>query len=485
MFMKRFLLALTTTLLTTLAWAQSPGMFTTKYRVEVRFSDLTNQEVILGHHFGKTQYTVDSATIDENGVAVFEGEGDTLRYGVYLVYVPNVRYFDFLFNEPEIVMETSIENPVADMNVVKSKENRIFFDYLNFLSDKMAEARTLQDKLKTASAEEKEALTAEREALDNTVTSYMDNFVTENKGTLAASVVGINQEVKVPNAPEGTENPQEWQYYYYYDHFWDHVNLSDERLLYSPWMQQKLEQYMTKLTLQHPDTVNAAADRVVNLTEGNKETFRYVVNWITNHYETSNLMSSETIFVHMVDNYYTPDQAWWVNAGSLFRIQDRAKILRPLLVGKKLPNLVIKDFNDNFQNLHKSEGKYTVLFFYDPDCGHCKKAAPLVEEVRKKYGAEGVEFWGVALDLDDSPESREKWKSFIEEKGLQEWTNVSDLSHTIPIQYTYDVRTTPTIIVVDEEKKTILRRIGAEQLGEVLGQVITNDKAAASGESRP
>ncbi|HAA14287.1 MAG TPA: hypothetical protein DCE41_22375 [Cytophagales bacterium] len=484
---RRMLLGAMLSMIACTAWAQSPGMFTTDYRIEVRWTDLANEMVILGHHFGDTQYTVDTAMIDENGVCVFEGSGDTLRYGVYLVYVPDQKYFDILFNEPEMILETSIADPVVDMNVIESEENRVFFDYLNFLGDRMLEAREIQTQMEGANEEQMAALNSQRETLDADVQSFMNNFVTENEGTLAASVVGINRQVDVPDAPtdeEGNVIDDLWQYQYFYDHFWDHIDLADERLLYSPWMQPKLEQYVTQLTVQHPDSVCSAADRVVAKASENQEMFRYAVNWITNHYETSNLMSSETVFVHMVKNYYTADQAWWIDAATLYRIQDRAKILEPLLIGKKVPNLVIKDFNENFQNLHKSEGKYTVLFFYDPDCGHCKKAAPLMEEARAQYAPDGAKFWGIALDLEDNEESRNKWKQFIEDKGLTEWTNVTDFEHRIPIKYTFDVRSTPTIIVIDENKEIILRRLGAEQLGEVLGDVIARDKEGGA-DSQP
>lgn len=485
--MKRSALLVVLLIMTVAAMAQSPGMFTDNYRVEVRWTDLKEGMVILGHHFGNTQYTIDTAYVDSEGVCVFEGEGDTLRYGVYLVYVPGQRYFDFLLAEPEITLETSLANPEQDMNVIASKENELFFDYIGFLSSRMNQARDIQSRQEGADEATLAGLEAERKSLDQEVKAYMSNFISNNKGTFAASVVSVNQQIEVPEPPKdenGNVLDEAFQYQYYYSHFWDNVDLTDERLLYSLWIEPKVKQYMTELTLQHPDSVIKAADRLVTRTGDNKEMFRYVVNWITNHYETSNLMSSESVFVHMVQNYYTEDQAWWVDAATLFRIQDRARILAPLLIGKKIPNLVIKDNANEFHNLHREEGSYTVLFFYDPDCGHCQKTAPIMEETRKKLEAEGAVFWGVALDLEDTPADREKWQSFIDEKGLAQWINVADLEHRIPIKYTYDVRSTPTIIVLNKDKEIILRRLGPEQLSEVMEDVIRRDKEEAQ-ESAP
>lgn len=461
---------LTSMLICNVAWAQSPGMFTTYYQIEVQLSDYKNDTLILAHHLGKKQYTVDTALVDNTGKAIFKGsDTDTLRYGIYLVYIPNVKYFDILVNEPSISIATSVADPVRDMNATTSKDNQIFYDYLRYLNKAREQSVTLKQKIEEATADQKSGLQSKLSALDASVKKYIDELIEKNKETFAAKTIKANKQIEIP---EGDQNSQ---YQYYYKHFWDNIDLNEERFIYSPWLEAKLNQYITKLTMQHPDSINKTADWLIAASSKNKHTKRYVVQYLTNLYAESNLMSSEAVYVHLINNYYTPQEAWWVDKTTLYRMQMRAKAVEPLLIGKKIPNLLLNDQNGQSQNLANKDNKYTVLFFYDPTCGTCKKHAPIMEEVRQQYAANGVKFWGIALDVDNSDDGIQKWKDFIEEKGLQAWTNVADLTGEQALLAKYDVRKTPTIYVLDEHHEIILKRLGAEQLGEILGEVIANE----------
>jgi len=461
---------LTSMLVCNIAWAQSPGMFATNYHIEVQLTDYKNDTLILAHHLGKKQYTVDTAIVNNAGKAIFKGsDTDTLRYGVYLIYIPNVKYFDILVNEPSISLATSVADPVRDMDAKTSKDNQIFYDYLRYLNKAREQSVTLKQQIDKAEGNQKAELQDKLSALDASVKKFIDEVIEKNKETFAAKTIQANKQI---NIPQGDQNSQ---YQYYYKHFWDNIDLNEERFIYSPWLEPKLNQYITKLTMQHPDSINKTADWLIAASSKNKHTKRYVVQYITNLYAESNLMSSEAVYVHLIENYYTTENAWWIDETTLYRMKMRAKAVTPLLLGKKIPNLILKDQEGNIQNLANKNDKYSVLFFYDPTCGTCKKHAPIMEEVRQKFAANGVKFWGIALDIDNSEEGIQKWKDFIAEKGMQAWVNVADLTGEQVLLAKYDVRKTPTIYVLDEQKEIILKRLGAEQLEEILGDVIAKD----------
>lgn len=471
--MKNSLLLSLTFALNFTAWGQSPGMYTTDHHIEVRFTDLRAGDVILGHHFGDKQYTVDTAQVNENGVVVFEGSDDTLRYGVYLIYIPGSKYFDFLFAEPEVILETTLEDPVGDMNVIKSDENKIFFHYLQYLDTQQQAAEGINAHMDEASRSDSIRLDEELKELSDQVNSYMDEVVSSYPGSLAANTININRNVQVPDAPtdeNGKVINENWQYYYYRAHYWDHVDLSDERLLYSPWLAPMIKKYITDFTIQTPDSIIPAADHVVSLTKGNKETFRFVVNWITNYYELSPLMAGESVFVHMVNSYYTEEQAWWVDEDLLARIQERASILEPVLVGKKIPNLQLADINGATQDLHQAAGEYIIIVFYDPSSEQVTESIATIEATRADHVDDQVEVWGVALNIDNEPYSN--WNTFVEEHSMNEWVNISNLEGGDRIKETFGVNGNPWILVVNQEKEIILRRFGAKQVQEVLPRVI-------------
>lgn len=440
-----------------LLMAQSDGAFTDDYRLEFQFSDLKNTNVILGHHFGSKQFTIQEAMVDDEGVVVFEGQ-DTLRYGLYLVYVPDVKYFDFILNEPEIILSTTIEDPVMDMNVIRSRENEVFFDYLKQLN-------IFQQRAQEAGEDDEQLQNIDEEALN-----YIQTVTTINEGLFTASVIRFLQEPRVPEVkPNGEEADEKWKYNYYYERYWDNADLTNERFLYTPWFESRLNRYIEELTIQIPESINKAADFVVSKTGNNREMYRYVVNYITNLYEVSNLMSSEAVFVHMVDNYYSADKAWWVNGATLYRIQDRAEVLRPLLIGKRIPNESFTDVNGQRKAIINTTADYTILYFYDSDCEDCLEGITTINREKQFYRQNNVDVWGIHIG---EQEDREKSISML---NMSDWVNVEYHGEEEQLIRKYDIRSKPTIIVIDENKEIVLRRVGPDQLSGLMERILTEE----------
>ena len=66
------------------------------------------------------------------------------------------------------------------------------------------------------------------------------------------------------------------------------------------------------------------------------------------------------------------------------------------------------------------KSKFTVLFFWDPDCGHCQKSIPKLVEFYNKFKSKDVEVVAVCTEVEE-----DKWKKFIKEKQLK-FINLGD-----------------------------------------------------------
>ncbi|MCC7050264.1 MAG: TlpA family protein disulfide reductase, partial [Bacteroidia bacterium] len=163
-------------------------------------------------------------------------------------------------------------------------------------------------------------------------------------------------------------------------------------------------------------------------------------------------------------NYYTYNQAFWVDSTTIFKVQDRAKRTEPLLLGKKAPWFACKDTNSKWVDMYKIKSKYLVLVFWDPDCGHCKKAMPYLIEAYPKLKAAGIEFLGACTELE-----KDKWVKYLRENKLP-WINVGDWVPESNFRYDYYIESTPQIFVLDEDKNIIAKKIGAEQLYEFFSK---------------
>ena len=230
--------------------------------------------------------------------------------------------------------------------------------------------------------------------------------------------------MKEPEAPEPPKKEDGsidslFQYRYIKSHYWDNINFNDERLIYSPIYHNKLERYFEKIIIKHPDTIIKEADWVLDKVKDTPELFKYTVHYLTNKYERSKIMGMDAVFVHMALNYYTHDKAFWADSTVIEKIRERAKTLEPLLIGKNAPALTLRDTAGNWIPLYSVNADYTILVFWDPDCGHCKKEIPKLaryyDEIKDKHN---VKVYAV------SSEDGKKWREFIKTNKLDATCNL-------------------------------------------------------------
>ena len=103
---------------------------------------------------------------------------------------------------------------------------------------------------------------------------------------------------------------------------------------------------------------------------------------------------------------------------------------------------------------------------------------PLVNTFQNR----GVKVFAVCTSKGDKGE--ECWKG-VEEKGFTDelFYNMSDPYLRSKYATLYDVQTTPQIFILDRKHEILMKRIGAEELGKVMEQVMKfqEDKKKAKG----
>jgi thiol-disulfide isomerase/thioredoxin len=229
---------------------------------------------------------------------------------------------------------------------------------------------------------------------------------------------------------------------------------------------------MLKLTPQMPDSIIKSADFLLSKASAGKENFKYCLYWITNHYETSTYMGMDKVFVHMVDQYYNKGKAFWVDETLLFKMKDRADQLRNNLLGNKGPNLTMLDTSHVYHSLYNVKANYTLLIFFDANCGKCKEEMPklkvLYDELNSKPAVNGKKFFDVfAVSL--TPDAKE-WQKYMRENKFK-WLNVYDPNNETNFRKLYDIYSTPVIYLLDENKKILAKRLTVEQLREFISDL--------------
>ena len=450
------------------------------YKISGEISGLQDSSVILAYYFGGKQYATDTANVI-NGKFVFKGD-KKLKGGMYLIVLPDQQYFDIIVSEQEFSFSTNISDLVGSMQFKNSIENPPFYEYLNFIVKMQNDVMPLRKKLESASNEDKKEIQSEINKIDNKVKFYRDSFVKKNKKLFFSNVVNATTEIEIPKSPlDSLGNPdQTFPYRYYKKHFWDNMNFSDERMLRTPIFFSKMEQYFEKLTPKHPDSIIISADVLTELSRSNSEIFKYVVSHITSTYERSKIMGMDAVFVHMVEKYYITKQCDWIDEKQLEKIVDRAEKIAPNLIGKTSPEFItaygtpfMKDLNNNIYTIQEIKAKYTVLIFFGPTCGHCKKEIPKVKNILDSLIVTGIDIktMAVATEFD-----KKEWGKFIKDQKIEDWINVADINHDKegnPVASSdwrdkYDIYSTPVIYLLDKEKKILAKRLSYKQLGDII-----------------
>ncbi len=446
--------------------AASTGIESGGYEIKIKVSGLRDSLVHLANYYGDKQYLKDSAKVDGLGNVVFKGN-EPLPGGIYLFVFPNKTYFELLIDkEQKFSMECTMGQVIETMKVKGSVDNQLFYDYLKFIQTCSQEVEPLKAERKAKEdAKESTAETDKKiKAVDDKVQNYKLDFIKNHPGQILSSIFKASQDPEVPELPVKADGKRDsaFAYYYYRDHYFDNIDLADERLLRSPVYHSKLNNFVKNLMIQIPDSIIPWTDKMVGLASPNKETFKYVVWFLTNYYETSNIMGLDEVFVHLVKNYYTKEKAYWADEATLYKIQDRANTLEPILVGKKVKNLILQDSTGTYQALYNVNAPFTVLFFWDPDCGHCKKATPKVKAYYDKVKSKGVEVFAVCTEVE-----MDKWKNFIKENKLN-WINVADPQLHNNFRAEFDIKTTPQIFILDKDKKILAKKIDEDTLEKIL-----------------
>jgi thiol-disulfide isomerase/thioredoxin len=129
-----------------------------------------------------------------------------------------------------------------------------------------------------------------------------------------------------------------------------------------------------------------------------------------------------------------------------------------------------------FRSLYQVKAKYTVLVFWAEDCGHCQTEIPKLNEGLKEIKGK-IDFKVYAVQTKD--ELFEQWKKFVREKQLNDFINVFDPIHLNNLKERFDIYSTPVIYILDKDKRIKAKRLGAEQVVEMLKMLDNIDKSKA------
>lgn len=442
------------------------------YNLKFKIDGLKNTPIYLGNYYGETTYIKDTAQVNSNGEFSFESKKPLTYRGVYFIVLDKTKQFELIIGDNQnFSMTTNTTDYVKNMKVTGDPDNTLFFENMIFNMERHKEAepfiKIVQDS--TLTEDKKKSAREAFNKINDKVVAYQNDVIAKHPKTLTAKILKANQAVKIPDAPKKADGSIDstFQLRWYREHFFDNFDLAEPGLicLPRPLYKEKINEYLDKLYTPQADSVTKAIDKFVSKAKKNQETYKYAV-WVSLlKYQQPEIMGLDEVYVNVYDKYFASGEMnFWVNEKLNKNLKEQADRLRKSLVGKQAPNLIMQDVNFKPRSMYDIKNKYTVLFIFDPDCGHCKEETPKLVSFynSKKYD---LEVYAVSADT-----SMAKMKDYIKDMNMKWITVNGPRTYVGPYQDLYDAMVTPSLFILDQKKKIIAKKVPADKLEDFFMQ---------------
>jgi peroxiredoxin len=427
------------------------------HSIDITVDGLENEQVILGYHQGKQRLIYDTLQASETGLLTFSGY-EPLPRGVYFLYAKTF-YFEFLIHEQTFSLSLNRESAYSSLKVDGSRENELFASFQAQMGEMQKQQRQIADSISLVTGEDSISLINQYTQIVDNMNAVRSSMVASNQGTFFSEFLSLMVGVSVPEMDtiEYQGDRQLAKYEYYRHHYMD-ILPEPARLMRTPVIHEYVMKYFKDLVIPHPDSVNIAVDKFLARIPTHDESFRYWLVTLFNHYQESKIMGMDAVTVHMAEKYYLSGMADWITDEAKEEIRKEIRFIKPNLIGNPGPDMILVDTTLKPFYVSKLPSEYLVLFFYDPDCGVCRKKTPLLKEIYPELKSEGAEVVAICTITDT-----EKWKSYIAKNQLN-WLNAGDPQGRSNFRVDYNVRSTPQFFILDKERKIVAKKLDVSQL---------------------
>ena len=256
---------------------------------------------------------------------------------------------------------------------------------------------------------------------------------------------------------------------YVTEHFWDSFKFNDTLSIYQP--EIRSEVFMAYIALLHyadKEVAGKSIEKTLSNAEAEKTGAVYaffVDGFKTYLHDPNSIIRNDEFYIPVLQHIIASERTDYAD-------RERAKFnLETAMknrVGEKASDFTYTLSSEKTGALYDIEAKYTLIYFYNPDCHTCAetmeqlKISPFITQKIKNGELNILAFY--------PDEDLEIWKKHLSDVP-KEWINGYDGDHIVRAQNLYDLKAIPTLYLLDSNKRVLLKDAASVQVVDQYFQV--------------
>lgn len=443
-----------------------------EYQVKIHVKNLpVDGEPVLLKIYNGNMYILDSTAVKDKEFITFEIPEDT-HEGVLRAVLGITTYakytngqptqIDFLFNKEDIELSVDFEKPEESLEVIRSKENQVYFDFLKAdallirklgLLEQVVVSYPDKDEFYQKALEYYKKIQLQRD-------KFIDKNYAANRQLLAAKIINTK---KMPFT-EGDISAQTRDSIFK-NQFLDKTEFTDTSLLYTNVYTDKMYQFIQMFMKrdagprENEASIIKAIDLLVPKIGANEYIQMNLMQFLIGGFEA---MKMEEVLAHISANYLQQC------GSSMDLVKRRLEGYQKMAIGKQVPDFTTLDINNNPVNLYSSVNPYTLVIFWHTDCSHCQA---LMDDLPVLYGQDLFKKHNVNIISISIDEKKESWEKYSQEHKLN-WTNTFiEGAFNSEIASDYNLFATPSMFLLDDTHTIIAKPTTLEELKKNISEL--------------
>lgn len=253
--------------------------------------------------------------------------------------------------------------------------------------------------------------------------------------------------------------------------FWDDFDFMDTLAVKTPEIgEQRLVDFISLLPAISPEIRATAIKHMLSKAKAHPVSFQYFKEQYERYLYNPNSpqrndSSYESVLEFLMDSIQ-------LNTAERFRYGKLLKLVRNNQVGGQAIDFDVELSDGQKTNLHQVQAPLTFLLFYEPGCSYCEYS---ILRLRESLALQSLVSAGrIQVIAVYASGNREIWKDY-QDNIPESWMNAFDFENQILDNELYDLKASPTLYLLDQEKRVVVKDGEVEELLSLFNERFTKE----------